>query len=114
MGTFTPLLYGSFMASIDVFIFTILKLLNTGVLTNMWWMVIPTAVYSLQPWIFLRSLQVESMIVMNLIWNLLSDLFVTTNGLIFLKEKLSHTKMAGVLLSIIGIYLMSCEKAEIC
>ena len=114
MGTITPFLYGLFMATIDVFILGILKLISTGAIKNMWWMALPTVVYAFQPWIFLHSLRVESMIVMNLLWDLISDILVTANGLMYFKEKISHTKALGVLLSIFGIYLMSCEKAEAC
>jgi multidrug transporter EmrE-like cation transporter len=114
MSTITPLLYGSFMAIIDVFMLSILKLISTGAIKNMYWMAIPTIVYAFQPWIFLQSLKFETMIVMNLLWDLISDVLVTANGLIFFKEKISKIKMIGVFFSLIGIYLMSCEKAEAC
>jgi hypothetical protein len=81
MGTITPFLYGLFMATIDVFMLGILKLVSTGAIKNMWWMAVPTLVYALQPWIFLQSLRVETMIVMNLLWDLISDILVTGNGL---------------------------------
>lgn len=102
------------MATIDVFMLSILKLISTGAITNMWWMAIPTIIYATQPWIFLQSLRIETMIVMNLLWDLISDVFVTANGLIFFKEKISKIKMVGVFFSLIGIYLMSCEKADAC
>lgn len=114
MGTITPFLYGLFMATIDVFMLGILKLVNIGAIKNMWWMLLPTFVYALQPWIFLQSLRFESMIVMNLLWDLISDILVTANGLLYFKEKISSKKMTGVLFSLVGIYLMSCEKAEAC
>jgi len=114
MGIITPFMYGLFMAIIDVIMLGILKLISTGAIKNIWWMVLPTFVYALQPWIFLQSLRVETMIVMNLLWDLISDILVTANGLIYFKEKISHTKMIGVLVSIFGIYLMSCEKSEAC
>lgn len=114
MGDISPFLYGFFMASIDVFMLGILKMISTGAIKNMWWMTLPTIVYAFQPWIFLQSLRVESMIVMNLLWDLISDVLVTGSGLLYFKEKLSQTKTIGVIFSLIGIYLMSCEKAEAC
>ena len=110
----SPLLYGTFMALIDVFMLGILKMISTGAITNMWWMALPTIVYAAQPWVFLQSLRVESMIVMNLLWDLISDVLVTANGLVVFKEKISKIKMVGVFFSLIGIYLMSCEKSESC
>ena len=114
MSTFSPLIYGAIMASIDVIMLSILKMISIGSIKNLWWMAIPTIVYAAQPWLFLQSLRVESMIVMNLLWDLISDVLVTANGLIVFKEKISKTKMFGVLFSLIGIYLLSCEKTEAC
>lgn len=114
MDSITPFSYGVFMATIDVFMLGILKMINTGVIKNMWWMAIPTVIYAFQPWIFLQSLRVETMIVMNLLWDLISDVLVTGTGLLYFKEKLSTTKSIGVVLSLIGIYLMSCEKSGVC
>lgn len=114
MGTITPFLYGLFMATIDVFMLGIIKMVSTGTLKSIYWMALPTVIYAFQPWIFLQSLRIESMIVMNLLWDLISDVLVTANGVIYFKESLSHTKALGVVFSIMGIYLLSCEKAEAC
>jgi multidrug transporter EmrE-like cation transporter len=114
MSDITPLLYGLFMASIDVFMLGIIKMINTGAIKNMLWMAIPTIVYAFQPWIFLQSLRFESMIVMNLLWDLISDVLVTANGVLYFKESLSRTKAFGVMFSLLGIFLMSCEKAGAC
>jgi multidrug transporter EmrE-like cation transporter len=54
------------------------------------------------------------MIVMNLLWDLISDVLVTANGLLYFKETLSQKKFIGVIFSLIGIYLLSCEKANAC
>lgn len=114
MGSITPLLYGVFMATIDVFMLGIIKMVSVGSIKNMWWMALPTVIYAFQPWVFLQSLRVESMIVMNLLWDLISDIFVTANGILYFKEEVSSTKMIGVGLSMLGIYFMSCEKAGFC
>lgn len=114
MSDITPLLYGLFMATIDVFMLGILKMISTGAIKNMLWMALPTLVYALQPWIFLQSLRFESMIVMNLLWDLISDVLVTANGVLYFKESLSRTKAFGVIFSLLGIFLMSCERASAC
>ena len=46
---------------------------------------------------------------MNMMWDLLSDVFVTFSGLYFFKEKITTKKFAGILLSILSIYLLSNE-----
>jgi multidrug transporter EmrE-like cation transporter len=114
MSNITPLLYGLFMATIDVFMLAILKMISTGAIKNILWMAIPTLVYAIQPWVFLQSLRFESMIVMNLLWDLISDVLVTANGILYFKETLSRTKAFGVFFSLLGIFLISCEKAGFC
>ena len=114
MSSTTPFLYGLFMATIDLFMLGIIKLVSTGAIKSIWWMTLPTVVYAFQPWIFLHSLRIESMIVMNLLWDLISDVLVTANGLLYFKETLSQRKFIGVIFSLIGIYLLSCEKANAC
>ena len=102
------------MASIDVVMLGIIKAYSIGWLTSIRWMILPTIVYALQPWIFLQALSLESMIVMNLLWDLISDVLVTMNGAILFKETLTPTKIAGVLTSLLGMYLLSCEKSHAC
>ena len=106
IGYFTPLLYGSFLAIVDVFALGILKYINLGKLSNSY-LIIPTIVYAIQPHIFLASLKYENMTVMNLLWDVLSDVLVTGSGLLFFKEKLSHTKMMGIVFAFIGIVLLT-------
>jgi len=70
-------------------------------------MIVPTFLYAIQPWLFSASMQYESMVVMNLIWDVISDLMVTASGLFFFKEKVSRTKMLGVFLAMIAVVLMA-------
>ena len=104
----TPLKYGLTMALIDVFMLSIVKSvsLDSRIVK---WMVIPTVMYALQPWIFLQSLQFESLIIMNLMWDVISDVLVTLTGLILFKESIGPYKLVGVLLSFISITLMSLD-----
>jgi len=101
-----PLIYGTYMATVDVFMLGILKAINLGWISSSL-IFLPTLIYAMQPWIFLKSLEFESMTVMNLLWDVTSDVLVTGSGLYFFKEKLSRTKLLGVGLSLISIMLMS-------
>lgn len=106
--------FGLLMATIDAFMLSLLKALNLGWVKDFgWfrgvrWMVLPTLIYALQPWIFLKSLSVESMTVMNLLWDMTSDVLVTLVGLYYFKEELNLRKMAGVVLSFIAMCLLGC------
>jgi multidrug transporter EmrE-like cation transporter len=64
-------------------------------------------VYSLQPLIFLKSLQYETMAVMNIMWDMMSDLYVALIGLFYFKEKITSVKMVGLSFAFIAIVLLS-------
>ena len=63
----------------------------------------------MDPLIFYTALGFESMTVMNLLWDLMSDIIVTLVGLLYFKEVLPLTKKVGVVLSFISMFLMTYE-----
>lgn len=107
-----PLVYGTYMATVDVFVLGILKAINLGWVSKSL-IFLPTLIYAMQPWVFLTSLSHESLTVMNLLWDVLSDVLVTIEGLYFFQEKVSRTKMLGVGLSLISVFLLSWNGAEL-
>ena len=104
-----PIAYGAVMAGIDVFKLSIIKTVSVSGMKMMKWMILPTLIYALQPWIFLSSLRFESLIVMNLMWDLISDILVTATGFLYFKEKIGPYKTLGVILSFVSIVLLSLE-----
>ena len=104
---YMPLIYGSYMATLDVFMLGIIKSISEKRLDNIF-MILPTIIYSFQPWLFLRSLKYESMTVMNLMWDVLSDVLVSGMGILYFKEKISRTKMIGIGFAITAVILMNC------
>jgi multidrug transporter EmrE-like cation transporter len=111
-SSMAPLVYGTYMATVDVFMLGMLKAINLGWISKSL-IFLPTLIYAMQPWVFLTSLNYESLTVMNLLWDVLSDVFVTLEGLYFFKEKLSRTKMLGVGLSLISVFLLSAKDVEL-
>jgi multidrug transporter EmrE-like cation transporter len=105
---YEPLLFGSYMATIDVFMLSVIKAISEGILSKST-MLLPSMVYAMQPWLFLTSLKYESMTVMNLMWDVLSDIFVTLTGIFYFKEKVSTVKLIGVFLAVISVILLNCE-----
>jgi len=103
-----PLVYGSLMAGIDVLSLGLLKAIHLQWLSP-YFFIIPLVIYSLQPVLFLKSLNYEGLAVMNIMWDLLSGIFVTILGLYFFQEKITTKKFFGVLLSFICIYLLSVD-----
>jgi multidrug transporter EmrE-like cation transporter len=100
------------MATVDVFMLGMLKAIHLGWISKAF-VFLPTLMYAMQPWIFLTSLNYESLTVMNLLWDVISDVFVTIEGLYFFQEKISRTKMLGVGLSLVSIFLLSWKDGEL-
>jgi len=107
MVSIVPLLYGVYMASIDTLMLGFIKAISLGWFPNTA-MFIPTVIYALQPWFFSAALKYETMVVMNLLWDVLSDVMVTASGILFFKEKVTRTKLIGVFLAIVSVFLMTC------
>jgi drug/metabolite transporter (DMT)-like permease len=101
-----PLQFGGAMATIDAFMLGFLKYMSKEKI-NTWWLLLPILVYALQPVLFYMSLQYESLAVMNLLWDVISDVIVTLIGLFIFQEKLGPYKKAGVIFSFFSILLMS-------
>jgi len=72
-------------------------------------MPIAALIYAIQPFIFLQSLKFESMTVMNILWNLTSDIIVTFVGIFILGEQIGFRKALGIVFSFIAIYLFTFE-----
>ena len=100
--------FGLIMAIIDVFVLSAMKMKSLGKL-NGWVLPVGILVYSLQPLLFYTSLQYDTMTVMNLVWDLSSDVLVTLVGLLVFKEYLTPRRLAGVALSLISLFLLSGE-----
>jgi drug/metabolite transporter (DMT)-like permease len=107
MFNIIPLAFASLMAFIDTVVLSLFKGYSLGLIK--WRAVIPIGMvlYSLHPYIFLQSLQYESMTVMNLLFDVLSDISVTLMGLFYFKEGLTTIKRVGIVFAFIGIVLLS-------
>ena len=104
----TTLGFGLVLALVDATMMPLIKGVSKRALPR-WVMLIPTLVYALDPWIFLKALNLESMVVMNFVWDLLSGLLVTFFGIVLLGERLPATKAIGVVLSFIAIFFLTWE-----
>jgi multidrug transporter EmrE-like cation transporter len=108
MFNLVPVALATLMASMDAVVLAWLKDYSLGMMS---WKVIPIAmcVYALQPYIFLQSLRYESMTVMNILWDIISDVIVTATGLLYFKEKLTPVKQGALGLAFVSILLFACD-----
>ena len=108
----TALGFGGAMATIDAFILSSLKAYSLGWLQWRGILIISMLIYSFQPLLFLQSLQYSSLTVMNLLWDVMSDVIVTIIGLFYFKERLTKFKKMGVLLSLVSIILLTWKDGD--
>jgi len=106
-----PIAFATGMAMIDSLAFSILKKIS---LKELGMMFLPLAmlIYSSQPVIFLQALKFENMAIVNLLWNMMSNILVTFTGLVLLQEKVGLFKGVGIALSFVAIFLMTYEDGE--
>jgi len=98
------------------FLLTINDLLSFGMCKyiyanniNIRYLFIPTIMYCLQIPLFFYGLNVSSMAVLNIIWNLMSSLLVTFLGLFYFKEKISNIKTIALFLGLLSLILFSLD-----
>jgi multidrug transporter EmrE-like cation transporter len=103
---YIPILFGSAMALVDVATFGILKSIQLKWISP-FYLIAPILLYSIQPYIFLKSLNYQGLATMNVLWDLISTVFVTIESKFLFNEIISNRKMLGIVLSLVSIYLLS-------
>lgn len=101
------LLFGALFGLIDVFSLSTIKKVSLG--WNPIYMIIPVVLYAFSPFVFLKGLAGESLTILNLVWDLTSDVLITLVGLFFFREYVPPIKLLGVGLSFISLFLMTYE-----
>jgi uncharacterized membrane protein len=99
-------LYAVLMASIDGVVLTLLKAQQTGLIKNILVFPFSMAVYALQPLIFYSGLSYGSMSILNILWDVISDIIVLVIGIFVFEEKFSLQQAVGMLFCVLGIILL--------
>jgi drug/metabolite transporter (DMT)-like permease len=112
MFDLTSLGYGAAMALGDSIVLSILRAFSLGWIKTKIVVALAMLFYSFQPIIFLKSLSHSSLTVMNLLWDVMSDVSVTIIGLFYFGEKLTKFKKLGVIFSVISIFLLTYKDGD--
>lgn len=95
-GIITPALgFGMIMAAIDVLVLSGLEMRHMGSLQGNWIFPLAFTVYGCQALIFYYALSYTNLTIMNLMWDLSSDIILTLVGLMIFKDKLTMRQMVG-------------------
>lgn len=109
MFNLLPLGLAGFMALIDVVVLGWIKDYTLGDLSA-FYVPLGMLLYGTQPLIFLQSLRYETMTVMNIMWDLMSDVLVTGMGLLYFKERLTPIKQLALVMAFTSIVLFSYDE----
>ena len=83
---------------------SITKQVTIGFLQNNW-MAFAFILYGCQILIFKHGLESTSMTVLNLTWNLFSNIVITLIGLYYFKENINNLESYGILFGLVSIFL---------
>ena len=109
IGSFSmlPLVFGVCMASLDVVMMSLGKFAANGKIAHGTALTLGTLAYSLEPYIFFKSLKYESLTAMNLIWDLTSDVIVTILGVFYFGESIKGLRWLAVLFAVFSLGLFA-------
>jgi multidrug transporter EmrE-like cation transporter len=102
-----PIFFGTAMALLDIFMMSSVKMISTGSLSYGFGFPFATLVYAVQPYIFLKALNYENMVVTNLIWNLMSDVIVTLQGILIFGESIAGLRWLAICMSLLSLTLFA-------
>jgi hypothetical protein len=102
-----PILFGSLMALIDIFMMSSIKMISQGTIPSWWGTPMAVLLYALEPLIFLKALNYEGMVGINLIWNLASNIIVTLQGVFFFGESIKGLRWLAIAISIFSLGLLA-------
>jgi multidrug transporter EmrE-like cation transporter len=109
VGNFSmlPIAFGTIMAFIDIGMMGLVKMVSTGAITDSLGIPLAIGIYALEPLIFLRAMKYEGMVVTNLVWNMLSDVIVTLQGVLFFGESIKGLRWVGIGMSMIALSIFA-------
>jgi multidrug transporter EmrE-like cation transporter len=109
LGNFNmlPIFFGGLMAIVDIFMMSSVKMISKGTIPRWWGIPLSAGIYALEPLIFLKAMKYEGMVVTNLVWNLMSDVIVTLQGIFIFGESIKGLRWIGICMSLVSLCLMA-------
>lgn len=102
-----PILFGTCMAIVDIFMMSVTKMVSIGSLTTSVGIPLSISLYAMEPLIFLKAMKYEGMVVTNLVWNLMSNIIVTLQGVLVFGESIKGLRWLGICMSLLSLGLLA-------
>lgn len=101
-----PLLFGAMMSLVDICMMSSVKMISKGTIPYSWGLPLAISLYALQPLIFLKAMNFEGMVVTNLVWNLMSNVIITLQGVLVFGESIKGLRWVGICMGIFSLCLL--------
>ena len=105
-------MFALYMSVIDAIILTLLKSHKIGMIEGFWVFPLAFIVYGFQSIMFYIGLSFGSMTVLNVLWDVTSDVIVSLIGVYFFGESLNTIQCIGLVLSLAGITLLGAHDGD--
>jgi len=102
-----PVFFGTILASLDIAMMGTAKMISEGTLPYYSGTALAVGMYALVPLIFIRALRYEGMVVTNLVWNLMSNVIVTLQGVFIFGESIKGLRWVGIAMSLVSLALLA-------
>ena len=102
-----PIIFGTVMAILDLVMMGSVKMIHNGTLSVGIGIPISVGIYALEPLLFLKAMNYEGMAVMNLIWNLMSDVLVTLQALLVFGETIKGIRWVAVGMAVVSLSIFA-------
>jgi|UniRef100_A0A6C0B155 multidrug transporter EmrE-like cation transporter len=109
LGNFNmlPIVFGTSMAIVDIFMMSSVKMIHQGTMPRWWGVPLSVGLYALEPLIFLKAMNYDGMVVTNLVWNLMSNIIVTVQGILVFGESIKGLRWLGICMSLVSLCLLA-------
>jgi multidrug transporter EmrE-like cation transporter len=105
--SFLPIFFGTILSIIDIAMMGLAKMVSIGSLTWNFGVPLAIVIYALEPIVFLKALDYEGMAVTNLVWNLISNIVVTLQGVIIFGENIKNIRWVATAMSLVALALFA-------
>ena len=114
VGSFNtlPIFFGTLMALVDIFMMSTVKMVHNKTISQAWGLPLAVGFYALQPLIFFKATKIEGMILSNIVWNLMSNMIITLQGVFVFGESVKGLRWVAICMSIFSLALMAYTGTE--
>jgi len=102
-----PIVFGTMMAIVDIVMMSTVKMVSSGSISSAVGVPLSVGLYAFEPILFLKAMNYEGMVVTNLVWNMVSDIVVTLQGIIIFGESIKGLRWLGICMSLVALALLA-------